>query len=136
MIVEKAALAAGAFAASLMGGVGLGSYTLGGFRAYQPVDIIAEMASDRHGEAFTPNPLPQAPIAHVCKGCDAKLYRDVDYEAEQSYLADEESMPEDDGRWTIADDPVVDGSLGASYGSLSAHEAPAVVIIAADKPAG
>ncbi len=81
MIAGKIAFAAGAFAASLMSGVGLGGYTIGGFRTYQPADLIAEMAPDGSDRAFVQAPPPPPPAYHVCKGCDAKLYRDVDWYA-------------------------------------------------------
>ncbi len=151
MIAGKIALASGAFAASLLSGVSIGSYTIGGFRMHQPIDIIAEMASNRSREAFVQEPLPQAPIAHVCKGCDAKLYRDVDWDqSAAAYLSDEGA--EDEGRWSVADDPVpadaepvaaqpvaaqpVTGSAGdkARDGNLAAYEAP--VIVAAGPPQG
>lgn len=142
MIAAKIAFAAGAFAASLLGGVGLGSYTIGGFRVAQPVDIIAEMAPDASAGAYVEAPLPQAPVNHVCTGCDAKLYRDVDW-YEASYLPEE--PPPEEGRWTVADDPAAaepvpadavpaDESVKAPDGSLAAYEAP--VVVRQDSPRG
>ncbi len=146
MIAGKIAFTAGAFAASLLSGVSLGGYTIGGFRQHQPIDIIAETATSRSRDAFVAAPLPQAPVRHVCTGCDAKLYRDVAWDqAEASYLPDDGQATEGEGRWSVAEDSVppdpvpvepvsVDTGAAGPDGSLAVYEAP--VVVAPDHPQG
>lgn len=97
MMISKLAFAAGLFVASSLGGVALGSYTIGGFRIDDPPDVIGGLAAvDVQGEGAPPK--AAAPIMdymHVCKGCDAKLYRDQDWQYEEP--AHEEARYDDYG---------------------------------------
>lgn len=92
MLHAKIAFAAGVMAAALLGGIALGGYTAGGFKEREQTDIISQAASRvRSGGFRAETAQPQAPIYHVCTGCDAKLYReDAWYTNEPVYDTDDE----------------------------------------------
>lgn len=92
MLHARIAFAAGVMAAALLGGIALAGYTTGGFKAREQTDIIAQAASRVRSDGFQIEAAePQAPMYHVCKGCDAKLYReDGWYSDEPVYDTDEE----------------------------------------------
>lgn len=82
MMIGRIAFAAGLLLASSLGGVALGSYTIGGFRFQQPPDIIAGLAVAQGDlAAAEPALVPQPEPVHECLGCDAKLHREVDWYA-------------------------------------------------------
>lgn len=107
MMIGKVAFAAGLFVASSLGGVALGSYTIGGFRMDQPApDIIRDLAAaDVSDEAPPQQVAVIGPVdtRHVCKGCDAKLYRDREWRYEEPAYEDASyegySEPEDLMPW-------------------------------------
>lgn len=92
MLHAKIAFAAGVMAAALLGGIALGGYTAGGFKEREQTDIISQAASRVRSGGFRAEAAePQAPLHHVCKGCDAKLYReDAWYSIEAVYDTDDE----------------------------------------------
>lgn len=96
-------LATGAFLASLLGGLGLGRYTIGGFKMRAPVDIISQMASGREraveAEAQDAVMMPQPPARPVCTGCDARLDREAGWDGDEADWAreDAESWEADGG---------------------------------------
>ena len=143
MIASKLAFAAGLFIASSIGGVALGSYTIGGFRADDRPDIIGGLAAADVSSEATPKPVDLAVMdgAHVCAGCDAKLYRDEEWRYQEPAYdeASSESYgePED---LTVAEDapqaatakpetaPVV--QIADAGASAPASEAPAQLAVA------
>lgn len=112
MLHAKIAFAAGVIAVSLLGGIALGGYTAGGFKEREPTDVIAQSAARaRTGNFRAEAAQPQAPMNHVCRGCDAKLYREDDwYRTDAAYDADaewarEEQESRDVIRAALADRP-------------------------------
>lgn len=112
MMYARIASAAVGLAAVVLLGAGLGSYTVGGFQMREPIDVIAGAnARISSGHVRADNVSTQAPIDHVCKGCDAKLHReDAWYTADSSVDTDDEWAREDDEhqdavRVALADDP-------------------------------
>jgi hypothetical protein len=85
---------------SAMGGVALGSYTIGGFRVFErPPDVLFTLA-DAAGRPEASRPAPMVPSGvthHVCTGCDAGL-RDRDAVAGAAHV-DEWALEDDHGRW-------------------------------------
>ena len=111
MMYAKIASAAVGLAAIVLVGAGLGNYTVGGFHVREPLDVIGEATAHVRKEHFSTDTATQAPIDHVCKGCDAKLYReDAWYKADSSYDTDDEWAREDREnrdavRVALADEP-------------------------------
>jgi hypothetical protein len=72
-------------------------------------------------EHFSTDIATQAPIVHVCKGCDAKLYReDAWYKADSSYDTDDEWAREDQEnrdavRVALSDEPRGEGHPRVTY---------------------
>jgi hypothetical protein len=60
----KIAYAAGALAVSLLGGVALGGYTVGGLQLRQPIDIIAQAAV--RSQPDEPDEMPIAQVERAC----------------------------------------------------------------------
>jgi hypothetical protein len=89
MLAGKLAFAGLLSLASLCGGVGLGSYTVGGFRTNTPPDIIGLLNHHQPDDAHVTPPPAMLPsrVAHVCTGCDASLFRDPPM-AEDAYGED------------------------------------------------
>jgi hypothetical protein len=91
MMYARIASAAVGLAAAVLVGVGLGGYTAGGFNMREPIDVIGDAAARVRKEGFSVDTTPPAPVNHVCKGCDAKLYREnVWYSTDISYDTDGE----------------------------------------------
>jgi hypothetical protein len=111
MMYARIASAAVGLAAAVLVGVGLGGYTTSGFTLREPLDVIGEATAHVGKEHFSADTTAQAPIAHVCKGCDAKLYRDdAWYTADAAYDTDDEWTREerenrDTVRVALADEP-------------------------------
>jgi hypothetical protein len=111
MMYARIASAAVGLAAAVLVGVGLGGYTTGGFNMREPIDVIGDAAARVHKEGFSVEAPPPAPVNHVCKGCDAKLYRDdAWYSTDASYCTYSEWQREEDEnrdvvRLASADDP-------------------------------
>ncbi|MBO9576574.1 MAG: hypothetical protein J7494_12620 [Sphingobium sp.] len=81
MMLSKLAFAAATLAIASAGGVALGGYTIGGFRIDQPADTLSALAAGQSAPDSSQAPgapvlLTQGEPIHVCKGCDAKLYRE------------------------------------------------------------
>ncbi|MBO9669526.1 MAG: hypothetical protein J7485_03310 [Sphingobium sp.] len=112
MLHAKIAFAAGVMAAALLGGIALGGYTAGGFKEREQTDIIAQAASRVRSGGFRAEAAePQAPMYHVCKGCDAKLYREDDwYGSEAVYDTDEEWAREEQESRDVIRAALADGS--------------------------
>ena len=118
MMYARIASAAVGLAAVVLLGAGLASYTVGGFQVREPVDVIGDATAHMRKEHFRADTATQAPINHVCKGCDAKLYReDAWYKADASYDTDDEWAREEeqnrDGiRISLADEPHAQDRVG------------------------
>jgi hypothetical protein len=111
MMYARIATAAVGMAATVLVGVGLGGYTAGGFHVREPVDVISDATVRIRKEHFSPDSATQAPVDHVCTGCDAKLHRENDwYTANSAYDTDDEWAREegenrDVVRVALADEP-------------------------------
>ncbi len=96
----------------LVGGVALGSYTTGGFKVTlsQPTSASQPSPAERGVSERRPPNLERR-IDHVCKGCDAKLYReDAWYKPTPHFDTDDEWAREDREsrdavRVALADEP-------------------------------
>lgn len=95
---KKLAIAMACLLTSSLGGVALGSYTIGGFRSQSPANAGGDLAISASGESEATalvQPVGYAPImpeqAHVCRGCDAHPYREWGENADQTdYVQGEE----------------------------------------------
>lgn len=111
MMYARIASAAVGLAAAVLVGVGLGGYTTSGFALREPLDVIADATAHVRKEHFSADTTAQAPIYHVCKGCDAKLYReDAWHTADAAYNTDDEWTREEQEnrdlvRVALADEP-------------------------------
>lgn len=126
MKLSKLALIAGVLLTSLLGGVALGSFTIGGFRVDQPSDTMGLFLAERSTpgishEAAGPVLLTQGEQVHVCTGCDAKLYR-ADPGRYDPSLHDETALQEtyagykdQPARQDYADDESRDAAVTAYY---------------------
>lgn len=112
MLHAKIAYSAGVMAAALLGGIALGGYTTGGFKEREPADVIAQAATHVPTGGFRAEAVePQAPVYHVCKGCDAKLYREDDwYSTEAIYDTDDEWAREERESRDVVRAALADGS--------------------------
>jgi len=109
-------------------GAGLGNYTVGGVSVHEPVDVIGDATAHVRKEHFSVDSAPQAPIDHICKGCDAGLHgEDPSYVADSAYDTDDEWVREESEnrravRIALADDP------GAAYHAHPANGEADVVV--------
>ncbi|MBO9580192.1 MAG: hypothetical protein J7498_04805 [Sphingobium sp.] len=112
MLHAKIAFVAGVMATALLGGIALGGYSASGFNEREQTGVTAQAASHvRSGGFGTEVAKPQAPMDHVCKGCDAKLYREDDRDSiEAVYGTDDEWAREERENRDVVRMTLADGS--------------------------
>jgi len=122
-MLSRAGLALVSFAASVVGGLGLGAYTTGGaLHVKQPVDVMAEAAARATPEAIAAEPIPQPPIQHVCSGCDAGLYKERYLQARYAIYVDDPPATELDDALSPADAIEADGDTAPTESSGPAED--------------
>ena len=111
MMYARIASAAVGLASVVLLGASLGSYTVGGVSVREPIDVIGNATAHVRREHFSADSAIQGPVDHVCKGCDAKLYREDAWRtADPAYDTDdewarEEAETRDTVRVARADEP-------------------------------